>query len=44
MKIVEKIAAAGALPRKLSHDEVMETAAWVHDIFQSLIDRILTVV
>ena len=44
MDIVEKIAAAVALPRKLGHDEVMETAAWVHDTFHSLIDRILTVV
>ena len=36
--------AAGVLPQKLSHAEVMETAARVHDTFQTLIDRILTVV
>lgn len=36
--------AAGVLPQKLSHSEVIETAARVHDTFQTLIDRILTVV
>lgn len=36
--------AAGVLPRKLSHDEVMETAARVHDKFQRLLDRVLLVV
>ena len=36
--------AAGVLPQKLSHQEVMETASRVHDTFQTLIDRILTVV
>ena len=36
--------AAGVLPRKLDHSEVMETAARVHDTFQNLIDRILTIV
>ena len=36
--------AAGVLPQKLSHSEVMETAALVHDTFRTLIDRILTVV
>ena len=33
--------AAGILPVKLSHSEVMETADWVHDVFQKLIDLIL---
>ena len=35
--------AAGVLPQKLSHAEVMETAALVHDKFQSLLDLVLTV-
>ena len=34
--------AAGVLPVKLSHAEVVETAARVHDVFGSLIDLILT--
>ena len=36
--------AAGILPVKLSHAEVTETAAMVHDLFQQLVDTILTVV
>ena len=36
--------AAGILPVKLSHAEVMETAAMVHDLFHKLVDTILTVV
>lgn len=36
--------AAGVLPVKLSHAEVMETADRVHDVFQKLIDLILTIV
>lgn len=36
--------AAGVLPRKLSHAEVMETADRVRDKFRKLIDLILTVV
>ena len=36
--------AAGILPVKLSHAEVTETAAMVHDLFQALVDTILTVV
>ena len=36
--------AAGILPVKLSHAEVMETAAMVHDLFHKLVDAILTVV
>ena len=36
--------AAGVLPVKLSHAEVMETADKVHDVFQKLIDIILTVI
>jgi len=36
--------AAGVLPVKLSHAEVIETADRVHDVFQRLIDLILTVV
>jgi len=36
--------AAGVLPQKLSHSEVIETAARVHGTFRLLIDRILTVV
>ena len=35
--------AAGVLPKKLSHAEVIETADQVHDVFQRLIDRVLTV-
>ena len=35
--------AAGVLPQKLSHAEVMETAALVHDKFQRLLDIVLTV-
>ena len=35
--------AAGVLPVKLSHGEVMETAARVHDLFHRLVDLILTV-
>ena len=33
--------AAGVLPRKLSHAEVMETADRVHDLFQRLLDLVL---
>ena len=33
--------AAGVSPHKLSHQEVMETAAMVHDKFHSLVDLIL---
>ena len=33
--------AAGVLPAKLSHAEVIETAAKVHDLFQKLVDVIL---
>lgn len=36
--------AAGVLPIKLCHTEVMETAAKVHDLFHKLVDTILTVV
>ena len=36
--------AAGVLPQKLSHGEVMETAARVHDLFHSLVDVILSAV
>ena len=36
--------AAGVLPQKLSHAEVIETAARVHDTFHKLIDTILTVI
>ena len=36
--------AAGVLPVKLSHAEVVETAAKVHDTFQKLIDIVLTVI
>ena len=36
--------AAGVLPQKLNHAEVMEVAALVHDKFQSLLDIVLTVV
>ena len=35
--------AAGVLPVKLSHAEVMETAALVHDKFQNLLDILLTI-
>ena len=35
--------AAGVLPVKLSHAEVMETAALVHDKFRILLDIVLTV-
>ena len=35
--------AAGVLPVKLSHAEVVETAALVHDKFQNLLDIVLTV-
>ena len=35
--------AAGVLPRKLDHREVVEVAALVHDKFQKLLDIILTV-
>ena len=34
--------AAGVLPQKLDHSEVMETAARVHDTFQNLIDLIVS--
>ena len=34
--------AAGVLPQKLSHAEVMETAALVHDKFQQVVDILLT--
>ena len=33
--------AAGVLPVKLDHKEVMETADRVHDLFQKLVDSIL---
>ena len=36
--------AAGVLPVKLCHSEVVETAAMVHDLFHRLVDLILTVV
>ena len=36
--------AAGVSPHKLSHQEVMATAARVHDTFQSLVDLILKTV
>lgn len=35
--------AAGVLPRKLCHEEVIETAAKVHDDFHNLLNNILTV-
>lgn len=35
--------AAGVLPVKLSHAEVMETAALVHDKFQKLLDLVLDI-
>ena len=34
--------AAGVLPQKLSHAEVIEVAALVHDKFQNLLDLVLT--
>ena len=36
--------AAGVLPQKLDHAEVMETAARVHDVFQSVLDIVLSVI
>lgn len=36
--------AAGVLPQKLSHAEVVETAARVHDTFHTLLDGALTVI
>lgn len=36
--------AAGVLPQKLDHAEVMETAARVHDLFQSVLDLVLSVI
>ena len=36
--------AAGVLPVKLSHAEVVETAAKVHDTFHRLVDIILSAV
>ncbi|MGM9589229.1 MAG: purine-nucleoside phosphorylase [Faecousia sp.] len=36
--------AAGVLPQKLSHAEVVETAARVHDVFHSVLDLILCVI
>ena len=36
--------AAGVLPQKLNHAEVIEVAARVHDKFQRLLDVVLTVV
>ena len=36
--------AAGVLPQKLNHAEVMATAARVHDVFQSVLDIILSVI
>ena len=35
--------AAGVLPQKLSHAEVTEVAARVHDKFQHLLDIVLTI-
>ena len=35
--------AAGVLPVKLNHAEVVETAAKVHDLFHKLVDLILTI-
>ena len=35
--------AAGILPQKLSHQEVMDTAALVHNKFHSLVDLILQI-
>ena len=36
--------AAGVLPRKLVHEEVMETAARVHDTFQQLVELVLAAI
>lgn len=36
--------AAGVLPQKLDHAEVVETAARVHDSFQKLLDIVLTAI
>lgn len=36
--------AAGVLPQKLDHAEVMETAARVHDVFQSVLEIVLSVI
>lgn len=36
--------AAGVLPQKLDHAEVMETAARVHDLLQSVLDLALSVI
>lgn len=36
--------AAGVLPQKLSHEEVMETADRVHDTFHRLLELVLTVI
>lgn len=36
--------AAGVLPQKLDHAEVVETAARVHDTFQQLLDIVLTAI
>lgn len=36
--------AAGVLPQKLSHAEVMETAARVHDVFHKLVNLVLQVI
>ena len=36
--------AAGVLPQKLVHEEVMETAARVHDTFQQLLELVLAVI
>jgi purine nucleoside phosphorylase len=33
--------AAGVLPQKLNHQEVMETAALVHDKFQKLLTLVI---
>lgn len=36
--------AAGVLPQKLTHEEVMETTARVHDTFHKLLELVLTIV
>ena len=36
--------AAGVLPQKLVHEEVMETAARVHDTFQQLLELVLAAI
>ena len=36
--------AAGILPQKLTHQEVMDTAARVHDTFRNLLDLTLGVI